>query len=261
MMATGFVAGMWTAGLRAKKVKLDPEQISNLFFWILLAGIVGAKLLYVIGYWKPSEQSLGQMLFSRSGLVFQGALVGSIIAAVVYMRIYKMPAWKTLDVLAPSISLGYAFGRVGCFFSGCCHGKVCGITGYHSVSGEFFPSGEVVSTSDAPFVALIFKEGGLGSIHGQPLYPTQLYEAACAFALYLALAWLFKRRLFDGQVILVYLLFASVFRYFIEFFRGDKITRFLDGQVTQAQLISLALFVMVGIYGCLINTARRPDNP
>ena len=260
LMATGFVAGMWTAGLRGKKEDLDPEKISSLFFWILLAGIVGAKLLHVIGYWKPSEQSLAAALFSRSGLVFQGALVASTITAGVFMWKNRMPAWKTLDVLAPSISLGYAFGRMGCFFSGCCHGKVCDVASYESLSGGLFSTGEIVSTSGAPFVALKFYEGGLGSIHNLPIYPTQLYEAVCAFALYGALAWWFKNKRFDGQVFLAYLFFASVIRFVIENFRGDRITRFMDDAVTQGQVISLVIIAGVGIYGCFIKAGRQPES-
>ena len=252
MMATGLGLGMWTATLRGKRDGLTSDDISNIFFWIIISGIVGAKLLYVVDYYfhhpGPNALPLSKLLFQRAGLVFQGALVASAIAVVFYVRRKKLPLWKTLDVLAPSIALGYFFGRLGCFMSGCCHGSECGFGDhYHSISGGLFPGGEMVSGHSFPWIALVFKKGGLGSIHDVPLYPTQLMEALSGLTIYLSLAWLHKNRRFPGQVFVAYAIAYSALRFAIEFMRGDKIPRFLGEAVTQGQIISV-LLVGGGIY-------------
>ena len=240
-MALGMGLGMWTASLRGRRDGLTVDRVSDLFFWIIVCGLVGAKLLYVIDEWNPKTQSLGSVLFSRSGLVFQGALIGSAVAVLFYTRRHGMPLWSTLDALAPSIALGYFFGRLGCFSSGCCHGSECGFDHWHSVSGGLFPGGEVVSGHGFPWIALVFKEGGLGSLHGVPLYPTQLMEALGGLVMYLGLAWLHKNRRFPGQVFVAYVIVYSVLRFGIEFLRGDDIPRFLNDRVTQGQVISMVL--------------------
>lgn len=254
-MAAGMGLAMWTASLRGARDHLKADDISNLFFWIIIGGLAGAKLLYVVDTWDPQAQSLGSVLFSRSGLVFQGALIGAVTAVVVFVRKYKMPMWKTLDALGPSIALGYFLGRLGCFMSGCCHGSACGFEHFHSVSGGVFSHGEVVTGHGFPWIALVFKEGGLGSLPNQPLYPTQLMEATGGLLMYLGLAWLHKHRRFPGQVFVTYAIAYSTLRFAIEFLRGDDLPRFLNDRVTQGQIISV-LLVGGGIW-CWIWLARQ----
>ncbi len=246
-MATGLGLGMWTATLRGKRDELKADDISNLFFWIIISGIIGAKLLYVIDSWDPKTQSLGSVLFQRAGLVFQGALIGSAIAVILYVRKHQLPMRQTLDALAPSIALGYFLGRLGCFMSGCCHGSECGFDHYHSLSAGFFPNGEVVSGHGFPWIALVFKQGGLGSLPDKALYPTQLMEASGGLLMYLGLAWLHKHRRFPGQVFVTYVIAYSTLRFGIEFLRGDNIPRLFNERVTQGQIISVVLIVG-GIY-------------
>lgn len=239
-LASGFLMGMWTATLRGQRDGLDPEALSNLMVWVLLGALVGAKLLYVIDEWD-GKQSFSALLFQRAGLVFQGALIGGVGAIYLYQRKHKLPLWRTLDAVAPSIALGYCLGRLGCFMTGCCHGRICGDDHVHSLTGKFFSSGQVVWTDSTPWLAMIYE--GKGKLSGLPLYPTQLYESLSGLALYLGLAWLHKRKMFDGQIFVLYLVAYSGLRFIIEFFRGDRLVRVFDNQITQGQIISA---VMVG---------------
>ena len=127
----------------------------------------------------------------------------------------KMPLWKLADVLAPSIALGYVFGRLGCLMNGCCFGRACDLPW-----AVHFPADH--------------------ETHGAGAHPTQLYEAALNLALYAALAWLFRRRKFDGQVFATYLVSYALVRSFVEMFRGDY-PAYTLGFITPAHWVSAGL--------------------
>ena len=239
-LASGFLLGMWTATLRGQRDGLDPEALSNLMVWVLLGALVGAKLLYVIDEWGGG-QPLSSLLFQRAGLVFQGALIGGVGAIYLYQRKHQLPLWCTLDAVAPSIALGYCLGRLGCFMTGCCHGKACAADHVHSLSGKFFSSGQIVWADSAPWLALMYE--AKGKLSNLPLYPTQLYESLSGLVLYLGLSWLHRRKQFDGQVFALYLMAYSLFRFLIEFFRGDRLVRVFNDQITQGQIISVVMII------------------
>ncbi len=220
LIAAGFLAGVWTANRRARNVGLDPEQITNLLFWVLLAGVIGARGLYVVTYWSEefAGRPFSKIFTERAGLVFHGGLIGATIVGIWYMRVKKLPFWKTADVLAPSIALGHAFGRVGCFMTGCCYGAPC----------------------DLPW-AVRFSEGHARA--GVLLHPVQLYESVGNLLVAVALMRLHPRKKFDGQVFAVYLMCYGILRGVIEVFRADNQIRFLGGKISTAQIISVALVV------------------
>ncbi len=117
---------------RAKKRGYDPELMLSLSFWLFLAGIVGARVFYVIEYWKPQFQkdTLAATLaavfnITQGGLVVFGSLIGGAIAALIFLARHRLPVLAMGDLMAPSIVLGMAVGRIGCFFNGCCFGGAC----------------------------------------------------------------------------------------------------------------------------------------
>jgi phosphatidylglycerol:prolipoprotein diacylglycerol transferase len=215
LLATGFMVGMWTAGRRGMKIGLSPEDISNLMLWIFIGGIAGAKLLFVINHWNGQEP-IKALILQRSGMVFHGALFGTAIAVWLFTRKTKMPLWATLDTLAPSFALGHAFGRIGCFMTGCCYGRAC----------------------DLPW-AVQFPESH--STHPIHVHPTQIYESLLNLALYGILAWLFRNRKFNGQVFACYLMAYAVVRFGMEFLRDDGRGRLWFDTLTSGQGISLIL--------------------
>jgi phosphatidylglycerol:prolipoprotein diacylglycerol transferase len=143
------------------------------------------------------------------------------------MRRYKLPFWKATDAFAPGVALGQAIGRQGCFAAGCCWGKPTAL-----------PWG------------VRFTEAG-HEITGVPvetaLHPTQLYESFACFAIFLFLVWLHRRKVFSGQVILLYGVLYAAVRFTVEFFRddprGDLFGLTTRTGLSTSQLISLVVFV------------------
>src|SRR5580704_19319839 len=128
MIAFAFLAGLWTATLRARREKISGEKIADVTLWIMVGGIIGARAVYVTTYWREefADQPFSEIfMIQHGGLVYYGGLIGSTIAGIIYVRWKKLPFWKIADVLAPSIALGNFLGRIGCLLNGCCYGRVC----------------------------------------------------------------------------------------------------------------------------------------
>ncbi len=236
-IALAFLAGLWTATRRAPLAGIAGEQIADLVVpWLLLGSVLGARVLYVATYWR--ESFAGQpwseiFMIQRGGLVYYGGLIGASLAVILFARWKKIPLWKLADVLTPSVALGSMFGRLGCLMNGCCHGRPCNL----------------------PW-AIRFPEDH--STQGLPVHPTQLYDAFLNLALYLGLAWLYRRRKFDGQVFATYLFGYAVTRSIVEAFRGDYTEGHLHGGFTPAHLVSGASLA-AGIVLFFVLRARRPS--
>lgn len=217
-VAIGFMLGIWTAGLRGQRENLDSAQIMDLTLWIFGGAFVGARILYVITFWGDefSGQPLWKMFALRSGFVFYGGLIGATVTAVAYTRWKKLPTWKLADALAPSVSLGHAFGRLGCLMTGCCFGRGC----------------------ELPW-AIKFPYGHPS--HPNLVHPVQLYEALLNFTLYGLLAYAHKKKKFDGQVFAFYLLGYGVVRATVELFRGDYPAEQMTGWATPAHMVSVII--------------------
>jgi len=217
----GFVVGLWTASRRAIKDRITPEAVADLGLWLMIGGIAGARLWYVVEYWK--DEFAGRSLWEtvavyRGGLVFYGGLAGATLATILYSRKRGLPLWKLADALAPSIALGHFFGRIGCFINGCCYGTHCTLPW-------------AVHYNDVPY-----------DNPGQALHPVQLYEAALNIALYSLLARQYQRKRFDGETFAFYLLGYGIVRFTVEFFRGDYAVHYLGGWATPGQIASFVLF-------------------
>jgi len=221
LVALAFVIGLWTASRRSLRDGIAPEKIADLGPWLIVGAIAGSRALYVISYWREdfAGRPLWEILMTRhGGLVFYGGLIGAILACILFVRLKKLPLWKIADITAPSIALGYALGRIGCLLNGCCYGKAC----------------------DLPW-AIRFPQDH--ATHGTPIHPTQIYDSLWGFGLYLALAWLYRRKRFDGQVFGVFLITYAVLRSIVEIFRGDYIPEHVLGILTAAQLTSVGVLV------------------
>ncbi|MDB6111572.1 MAG: prolipoprotein diacylglyceryl transferase, partial [Pedosphaera sp.] len=155
-------------------------------------------------------------MVQHGGLVFYGGLIGATLAGIIYIRLKKLPLWKVADIMAPSIALGYVFGRIGCLMNGCCYGRACSM----------------------PW-AITFPQGH--ETTGVPVHPTQIYDSLLNLGFYLFLAWLYRRKKFDGQVFAAYLIGYALLRSFVEYFRGDYPVHYLGGWATPAQLVSIGI--------------------
>jgi phosphatidylglycerol:prolipoprotein diacylglycerol transferase len=243
MVATGFAAGLWTASRRGLREFIPAEKVLDLGPWLILGAILGARLLYVITFWQ--EEFAGKPIFGvlmvwRGGLVYYGGLIGASLACILYTRLKHLPLWKIADIMAPSIALGQAFGRIGCLLNGCCYGRACAL----------------------PW-AIRFPEGNAAGAPTTPVHPTEIYESLLNLCLYAALAWLFRRKNFEGQVFGVYLVSYAVLRSFVELFRGDYPANqlFFGGRVTPAQMASVVVLAAgVGLL-LLLPRSTAPTRP
>lgn len=227
-VAMGFMAGTWLAGRRARVAGLDPAAIQDIVFpWLLLGGLIGARILYVISYWDrdfAGHPITEAFAIWRGGLVFYGGLIGASLAGIVGMRLKKLPLWRTADCLTPGLALGHVFGRLGCLMNGCCFGRTC----------------------DLPWA---IHYPGDHATHGHGVHPAQLYEAGLNLALCVFLAWWHDRRkTFNGQVFAIYLMAYAVIRTVCELFRGDYSVEsapasgiFTPGQSTSAVIMGAGI--------------------
>jgi phosphatidylglycerol---prolipoprotein diacylglyceryl transferase len=244
LLALAFLAALLVAARLAARDGLPRERIYDLGLWMLLAALLGSKVLML--WTEPAYREDPWQLFSldflRSGGVFYGGLIGAVLTGYLLARRYKLPWWKTADAFAPGIALGQSIGRLGCFSAGCCWGKPT-----HLPWGVHFTE----QGHDITGVPLY-------DDHANPLYlhPTQLYEAGATLLFFFFLLWLHRRKRFSGQVILFYAVLYSTARFLIEFVRddprGDIIGLTTLTGLSTSQMISL----IVGISGLIILILR-----
>jgi len=231
LVASGVLLGLWISVRNSEKQGIDPEHAWNLGILVVLCGIVGAKVLYIINDWSYYTSHPGEIFsFStlQAGGVFSGGLIGAAIAAIWYIRKHHLPALGTWDAFAPGLALGHAIGRVGCFAAGCCYGKPTshfwGVTFTNPLAQQW-----------------------VGTPLGHPLEPTQLFESAVELVNFFILMWLFKRKKFDGQVLGAYLFLYGIARFFLEFLRDDPGRgSVFGGAMSGTQLIAIGLVIVGG---------------
>jgi phosphatidylglycerol:prolipoprotein diacylglycerol transferase len=241
MIALAFLFGLWTATLRARREKISGETVADVTLWLMLGGIIGARAVYVATYWREefADQPFSEIfMIQHGGLVYYGGFIGATVAGMIYIRWKKLPFWKTADVFAPSIALGSVFGRTGCLLNGCCYGRPTDLPWAIT-----FTNPQAHEQSGTPL--------------GIPLHPTEIYDGLLNFGVYLFLAWLFRRKKFDGQIFATYLLCYAVTRSFVEYFRGDYSGLHYHFGLTPAQWISVPIFV-TGLALAAILSRRAP---
>lgn len=198
-LALGFLVAILVAGREAKRLGLPEGNFYDVCFYILLAAIIGSRLLFVIVEPGPFLQNpLKFFAFWEGGLVFHGGLLAALATAFFLMRRYKMPWRPTFDALAVGVPLGVTFGRIGCFMAGCCFGR----------------------PTDLPWGVRFTNPESLCPVQNA-LHPSQLYEALLSLLVFGVVFWLRTRKRFDGQVLATYLLLAGLVRFTVEFFRAS----------------------------------------
>jgi len=236
MIALAFLAGLWTATRRARREHVPGENIADVTFWLMIGAILGARLVYVTTYWQTefaSQPWTEIFMIQHGGLVYYGGFIGATLAGIIYLRWKKLPLWKVADILAPSIALGSVFGRIGCLLNGCCYGRVC-----HLPWAIRFPSQSEGAWLQQFHQGLVRRDEP-----SLPVHPTEIYDALLNLALYLGLAWLFRRKKFDGQVFAVYFIGYAWCRFIVEYFRGDYPPDHIHAGLTSAQLVSIPILI------------------
>jgi phosphatidylglycerol---prolipoprotein diacylglyceryl transferase len=252
MVLCGVVSGLLLAMHRAQQVGLSPDTILSMAFSFLLAGIIGARLFYVIEYWDSRfksddwrETALNVLKFTEGGLVVYGALIGAAVAGVWYVRRHQLPLLAMSDLIAPSLLIGLAFGRIGCFLNGCCYGGECELPWAVTFPQDSLPYIEQVEAGAFGDPATL-SPANLPA-RSLPVHPTQLYSAIDAGLL----CWLlwsyypFRRR--DGEVTALMLTLHPISRFLLEVIRVDESAVFGTGlSISQNFRIMFLVLALVG---------------
>ena len=240
LLAIAFLAGLWIAYREAKRTGMDAARVTDMAVYVLIGGLIGARLLLLVVDWRVYFQSPREMLsLLQSGGVFYGGLLGALPVAWWYVRRHKLDLWPTVDVLAPGVVLGQSIGRLGCFAAGCCYGRTTGVAW--------------ACTFTDPYV-----HRQAGTPLDVPLHPSQIYESLLTLGIFLVLMWIARRKQFHGQVVLAYLSLYAAGRFVLEFFRGDPARGSVFGGVlSTSQFIAiLMLLTAVLLYPYLARKQR-----
>ncbi len=239
VLDVGIIASVWLVGRLGARDGLQKKQLYSVLVFAGLAAFIGAQLLGITDWHEAASHwqrflSLGRP--HASGASFDALLIMLPVSAVL-MRAYALPCWRGLDALAPGIALASAVSRLGCFAAGCCWGR----------------------PTDS-WIGMRFTERAhelTGVPIGEALVPTQLLSASAGFLILGVLLLLRKRRAFNGQIILAYLMLYSVACFAIGFWRddpGDQLFGLSTIQFTSAIIFPLSC-------AFYLQLRRRPRGP
>jgi phosphatidylglycerol:prolipoprotein diacylglycerol transferase len=291
-VAVGMTLGTILLWRWAKRHRIDRNDALDLALWVAIFGLVGAKLMHVLAdgflseyvhictdpsqvFWDkwrvgldycrelnghpvfdearrytgcvPTESNcLAWINLFAGGYTYYGGLIGGGLAAFLFIRRRKLPMWPTVDTLTWIVILGLGFGRIGCFLNGCCFGHVT-----HSWLGIVFPPGSPSWTEQG-------QQGLIGPHDAAlPVLPTQLFEAAAAFALVAFLAlWVERKKRYAGETFVVGIALYAAARIAIEFFRADPRGGFLG--LSTSQIVGIVTLVGMAILHAKLRD-RTPD--
>lgn len=222
LLAIAYLAGLQLAVVRARRAGIDAAKIMDLGIYLIIAALVGAKLMLVAVDFEYFRSNPGELLsLVRAGGVFYGGLIFSFATGLYLVRRYRLPVWASADMYAPGIALGHVVGRMGCLLAGCCYGRP-----------TTMPWGLTFTDPVA--------NANVGTPLGMPLHPTQIYDAG-AELLILIILLVFERRgrPFHGRTFWLYILLYSISRFIVEIYRGDP--RGMVFGISTSQFVSLLI--------------------
>jgi len=224
LLAAAYLIGLQLGVVRARRAGVDPARVMDLGIYLIIAALVGAKLMLIAVDWDYFASQPRELLsLVRAGGVFYGGLIAAVVVGLWLVRRYKLPAWATADLMAPGIALGHVVGRFGCLMAGCCYGRPTDVAW-----GITFTD---------PLAAT-----NVGTPLGIPLHPTQLYDAGAELLILgLLLGTERKGRPFAGRTFWTYMLLYGISRFVIEFYRGDANRGTVMADLSTSQFVSLLL--------------------
>ncbi len=235
MTAVGMLAALLLLFKTSKHIRFTEDQILSAALWAIICGFLGAKILYWLVEIKQIIANPHYLLETlREGFVFYGALIGGLGGVAIYAAKHKLPYLAFVDLFSPSLVLAHAFGRIGCFFAGCCYGMECDCA-----------------------ISVVFPQGAVAPA-GVPLIPTQLMESAFLFLLSFVLIRMLKKEKVFGVVASWYMILYGAWRFVIEFFRDDE--RGFVGALSTSQFISI-FAVVAGVLLLILVTKKVIQSP
>jgi len=211
--AVGFLVAAGIIGRRFRELGDPPEWTWELTFSVMVGGLVGSRLDFMIENWSDVKDDLFGKLFSGTGLIWYGGVIGGALGAVLWARRRDWLGWQLPDLACIPLAMGYAIGRVGCQLSG---------------------DGDYGKHSDLPW-AMSYPHGTVPTT--DTVHPTPIYETL-AMGLVAMLLWQLRDRLTGGRLFALYLVLAGIERFLVEFIRRNEAVAL---GLTWAQLLSLAM--------------------
>lgn len=231
MLVFGFILAIVLAWRRGAKYGADLDTILDLGVVLLVSGVIGARIGWVLQEWPSYRANPISVLYIwQGGLTYYGGLAAGVLAGLWYSHRRRISFWRWADLCAPSIALGYAVARIGCFLNGCCYG----------------------SPTDLPWGCTFRTPDGLTP----PSHPSQLYATLVNLAIAGVLLWWDRRDGKQGQIFWGFLLLHGLYRFLDEFTRaGTTSTYLIPRLLTDAQAVAL-LVVVIGALGLLWSRRR-----
>jgi phosphatidylglycerol---prolipoprotein diacylglyceryl transferase len=200
----------------------EKDALLDCIIWVVLGGLVGGRFLYVIINAEYFMLHPLKILAVRDGgMAIQGSIAGAFISGTVVCIAKKIPVMQMADIIAPYAALGQAIGRIGCFFNGCCYGRI-----YCGIMNVTFPGDPM------------------------PRIPVQLISSLGLLIIYIVLRFVERYKLKRGSIIFLYLIFYGAFRFFVDYLRADN--SIVTYGLTWGQIISLVL-ALIGTLGFTMN--------
>lgn len=213
MVAIGFASAYLIADYRAKKRGLSSDIIFGILWCAMAGGLIGSRLLYYIVSIKDIIDDVSVIWDFTHGFVVYGGIIGGVLAGYIYCRVKKVKFFDYFDLVMPEVALAQGFGRIGCFFAGCCYGR---------------------ETDSA--IGIVFKNSSYAP-NGVKLIPTQLISSAGDFLIALILFTYAKKKRPEGAVGALYMILYGIGRFGVEFLRNDY--RGSIGFLSTSQIISV----------------------
>jgi phosphatidylglycerol---prolipoprotein diacylglyceryl transferase len=291
MLVIGLLLALHLAKRLARARNIDGELFVNLALLMVLSGVVGARISHILenlAEYTDPNRSLGQNLLAAvnitsGGLTFYGGFVLAFVVGLVYIKLKKLPVRVTLDLAAPCVMIGVAFGRIGCLLNGCCFGAQCdlpwavrypyGSIPYESQyeAGKLLPpaglrvplldGGETLVPRNQALANPLLKDLAANQ-RSMPVHPTQLYQSLTALLLAaITLAHLHTPHS-PGRTMAVLLMLEGVSRFCIELLRVEPaVVRLPFADHSLGLSISMLLGLFITGIGLLLWTLLRPTPP
>ena len=253
LVGAGFLVAMWLASRAANRSGLSGDRVLDLSGWIFLVAMGGSRALFILVNWDEYQHDLmGILQIWKGGVVFYVGFISAVLFSAWYMRRHQMSFFQYADAMGPTVAIGQALGRLGCFAAGCCWGGACDV---HFPLAARFPPESLAYGSQA--ASHLIAPGAASTI---PVHPTQLYEALGCTLIFLFLTFWRSRKRFNGELLALYLMLYAPLRALVETFRGDeergRVFNFLGGwarhawwNLSTSELISIGIFAAgVAIY-------------
>ena len=247
LLVIGFLLSLW----RVMKVcerrmatepegsprRISPDVAFDLGIAVLITGLIGARVVFVLLDWKNyASRPLEMLRVWEGGLSLHGCLIFGILCILILSRFRKFALLPTLDLATPSFALAYAFGRIGCFLNGCCYGSACSL-----------PWGVRFHDENHP------------NLFTPPSHPVQLYDTFINFAAFYVLTRIEKRPRRDGEMFWGYIAFYGLERFALEYFRAGATSTYVvpSLHLTDTHIISIVM-MLAGLVGIAWLRRNRP---